>query len=91
MTRGHLAIVARIAAGAGGGYGVASLVAVAAAYGLPMSRADAASAGAMLGLLVWPPIVMACFYARSATRAWMGIILAALLLGGAAMLAGWRP
>ncbi|MBB2202313.1 DUF3649 domain-containing protein [Gluconacetobacter tumulisoli] len=92
MTRRHLAIAARTVAGVAGGYGVGSLVAIVAACWLPLSRADAATAGTLLGLLAWPPVVMACFYARSATRAWTGLLLLAVPLGGAAMQAtGWRP
>ncbi|CAP57655.1 hypothetical protein [Gluconacetobacter diazotrophicus] len=87
----RISIAARIAAGTAGGYGVAALVAVAVACWWPADRAQASVAGTLAALLAWPAIVMACFHAGSATRAWAGLGGTAIVLLAAAMGAGWRP
>ncbi|WP_367159851.1 DUF3649 domain-containing protein [Kozakia baliensis] len=90
LRRYRRSVAARVAAGVLGGYVVASLVAVLLARVLPMVRLEAVITATLLGLLVWPPIVMACFYVRSARRAWFGVLTATAALGSAALLTGWR-
>ena len=74
-----------------GGYGVAALVAIAGAWALPMDRIDAATSGTIAALLAMPVAAMGCFWARSAVRAWAGILVFAALFAGIALAGGWRP
>ena len=89
--RDRLAIASRLLAAAGGGYAVAVLVAFAGAWALPMTRADAAAAGTIAALLAMPIVAMGCFWARSAMRAWIGILAFAALFALIAAMAGWHP
>jgi hypothetical protein len=89
--RYRLDVAARLVAALAGGYGIAVLVAIAGAWALPMAKIEAAITGTILAMLALPVAAMGCFWARSAARAWAGTLLFALLFGGIAMLAGWRP
>ncbi|WP_019832140.1 DUF3649 domain-containing protein [Sphingomonas sp. PR090111-T3T-6A] len=89
--RTRLGVAARVAAALAGGYAVAALVAIALGVALPVAREEAGTAGALAGMLALPVAAMGCFWARSALRAWAGILIAAALFGGIALLAGWRP
>jgi hypothetical protein len=89
--RYRLGIALRFVAALAGGYGVAALVAIAGTWALPMARIEATIAGTMAAMLVLPIAAMGCFWARSAGRAWGGILVFALLFGGIALAAGWRP
>ena len=89
--RYRLAVASRLVAALVGGYGVAALVAIAGAWALPMRRIDAATAGLIAAMLALPMAAMGCFWARSATRAWAGILVFAALFGGIAVAGGWRP
>jgi hypothetical protein len=84
-------VAARLVAALAGSYGVAALMAIACAWALPMASIEAATVGTIAGLLALPVAAMGCFWARSAGRAWAGILLFALLFGGIALAAGWRP
>jgi hypothetical protein len=50
---------------------------------LPMSRAEAATAATMIGVLVLPALVMTVFAVRTAWRAWAWVL--GLTLAGAAL------
>jgi len=89
--RYRLDVAARLVAALAGGYGVAALVAIAAAWALPMARIDAAISGTIAALVAMPVAAMGCFWARSAARAWIGIALFATLVAAIAIAAGWRP
>lgn len=89
--RYRLAVLSRSVAAVAGGYGVSVLLAIAVAWALPLPREEAATIGTMIALLGLPIAAMACFYARTAFRAWAGLAIAALLLAGLAFAAGWRP
>ena len=89
--RYRLGVAARAAAALVGGYGVAALLAIAGAKALPMQREEAAITATMLALLAMPVAAMACFRARSAGRAWAGVLLFTALFAGIAAIAGWRP
>ncbi len=89
--RYRLDVAARCAAALAGGYGVAALVAIAGAWALPMARIEAATIGTIAAMLALPIAAMGSFWARSAARAWAGILIFAALFGGIALIAGWRP
>ena len=74
-------VVSRALAAVAGGYGLAALSAAALAVFLPLSRADATLTGTMLSFLVFAGAVVWVFAARSATRAWVGLLLPAAALG----------
>ncbi|OZI32546.1 iron uptake protein [Bordetella genomosp. 10] len=76
-------LVARIVAALFGGYGLAALTSVAAVV-LPIDRTQAVFAGMLLSFLVYTLAVVWVFAVRSATRAWVGLLVAALPLGLAA-------
>ncbi|WP_265312362.1 iron transporter [Sphingomonas lycopersici] len=89
--RYRLAVLSRSVAAVAGGYGVSVLLAVAVAWTMPLSREEASIVATMIALLGLPIVMMACFYARTAFRAWIGLAIAASLLAGLAFAAGWRP
>ena len=89
--RYRIGVAARVAAALFGGYAVAALAAIALAMALPLSREEASTVGAMMGLLALPVAAMGCFWARTAVRAWIGFLAFAALFGGIALIAGWRP
>lgn len=89
--RYRLDVTARLVAGLAGGYAVASLVAIAAAWALPIEPVEAATAGTIAALVALPIVVMGCFWARTPARAWGGTLLAAVILSGIALAGGWRP
>jgi hypothetical protein len=89
--RYRLGIASRSVAACLGGYAAASLAAILLGAALPMTPMAAAVTSTLVGILIVPVAAMACFHARSAGRAWAGILIACALFGGAALLAGWRP
>lgn len=89
--RYRIGVAARVAAAMAGGYAVGALAAIALATALPLSREEAAMVGTLAGLLALPVAAMGCFWVRSAARAWIGVLVFAAVLGGIALLAGWRP
>lgn len=88
--RRGMGIAVRAAAAIGGGYALASLVAVALALILPLGRMDAVLAGMMAGLIAYAAAAIWAFAARSALRAWIGMIGAALPLAALALLGHWQ-
>jgi hypothetical protein len=89
--RYRLGVASRIVAAGFGGYAAAALAAIMLGMTLPMTPMGAAVTATLVGLLVVPVAAMACFHARTATRAWIGILIACTLFGGTALAAGWRP
>ena len=87
----RLDVAARVIAAVVGGYGVATSVAIAGAWLLPLAPIDAATLSTITAILVIPVTVMGCFWARNAGRAWAGVLIAASLFVAAAWLGGWRP
>jgi len=77
----RLAVVSRIAAAAVGGYILASLCSITLSELLPLARADAVITGMMLSFLVYAATVIACFACRTATRAWLGVLTGAVVIG----------
>ena len=77
-------VASRIVAAVGGGYALAALLSV-AAVALPVSKPQSVLTGMLLSFLVHAAAVIWAFAARSATRAWAGLLLAAIPL----LLAAW--
>ncbi|MCD2164953.1 DUF3649 domain-containing protein [Comamonas koreensis] len=77
-------LLSRIAAAIGGGYALAAVASV-AVLALPMAKPQAVLAGTMASFLVYTGAVIWVFAVRSATRAWVGLLLAAIPL----LLAAW--
>ena len=73
--------VARYLSSGNGGYALAALCAAALALYLNTTRAEAAIAGTLTALAVYPIAVMWVFATRSAARAWGGLALASALPG----------
>jgi hypothetical protein len=84
-------VAGRTVAALGGGYLLAALLAVACAWTVPGTRIDAAAFGTIAGFLAWPVAAMGCFWARSAWRAWAGLIVFAAPVAAVALVGGWRP
>ena len=88
------ALVSRIVAALFGGYGLAALASV-AALALPLDRPQAVLTGMQASFLVYAVAVIWVFAARSALRAWSGLLIVAVPLALAAWsvqsLAGTAP
>ena len=76
-------LIARIIAALVGGYALAALSSV-AVLALPMSKPQAVLTGQLLSFLVYAGAVVWVFAVRSALKAWIGLIVAAIPLGLAA-------
>lgn len=74
-----LPLLSRIVAAIAGGYALAALTS-AAAVALPLPPAEAITTGMLLSFAVHATVVIGVFAARSARRAWAGLLLAALPL-----------
>jgi hypothetical protein len=74
LARGPL--VSRVIAAIFGGYGLASLAAV-AATALPGPPSEAVLIGMMLSFAIYTGAVIWVFAVRSAWRAWVGLLIAA--------------
>ncbi|AJP56960.1 iron uptake protein [Pandoraea vervacti] len=86
------ALVARIVAAIGGGYAVAALASV-AVLALPMSKPQAVITGELASFAIYAGAVVWVFAARSAWRAWAGLLIVAtpLALAAWAVACGWVP
>ncbi len=78
-------LVSRIVAAILGGYVLGALASV-AALALPMARPQAVMTGMLASFLFYTGAVIWVFLARSATRAWTGLIAACVPLALAATL-----
>ena len=78
----RLDVAVRALAAVGGGYAVTSLAVTALALTLPGRDVDVVLASTLTGLAVFPLATMWSFAARSALRAWAGLIVVALVCGG---------
>lgn len=79
-------VAARAVAAVAGGYALAAAVAI-AATALPGPRAEAAMIGIMLGFVAYTLAMVWAFAARSAWRAWAGLLVPAALLAAIGILA----
>jgi len=76
-------LISRIVAAVLGGYALAALGSV-AALALPMDRAQAVIAGMLASFAIYAGAVVWVFAVRSALRAWVGLLAAAVPLSLAA-------
>lgn len=81
MTRYRLMVVSRILAAMIGGYALTAAISVLLALLLPVSRAEATQASTMLSFIIYAVVVIWVFSTRTATRAWIGLLVTALPLG----------
>lgn len=88
--RYRLNVAARAAAGSIGAYAVSALFAAAMARALPLSRIEAIIPATLLAFLVFPAVTIWAFLARGPWRAWAGVALALIVLGGITWAAGPR-
>lgn len=79
--RYRLGVAVRAVAAIAGGYGLSALWATALALYLPTSKAEASLTGIMVAFVVYPCAAMWVFAARSAARAWLGLLISALVPG----------
>lgn len=79
LARFPFGVASRIVAALLGGYALAALFSVAAVR-LPMPVGEAVLTGMLASFLVYACAVIWVFAVRSATRAWAGLIVAALPL-----------
>ncbi|WP_277186934.1 DUF3649 domain-containing protein [Caballeronia sp. BR00000012568055] len=84
-----LPLISRIVAAMFGGYALAALVSVAALV-LPMEKPQAVLTGMLASFIVFACAVIWVFAVRSARRAWVGLLIAALPLSVAAWAAWLR-
>ena len=77
-----LSITSRTLAAALGGYCLGALAAMALAVTLPVARDQAVIIGIMVAFLLCSGAAIWAFSARSAWRAWAGILAPSLLLAG---------
>ena len=77
----RVSVAMRTLAAVIGGYALASLAAALLGLMLPMDRVDAVMTGTMVAMVVFPCAVMWSFAARSAARAWAGLLVPIAVLG----------
>ena len=80
------AIILRLAAALLGGYALATTMAVALAGLMPAPRADAVLAATLASFALHAVAVLWAFAARSARRAWLGLLLPTAFSAGVAWL-----
>lgn len=77
----RLGVASRAVAAILGGYAVTALATALLAVILPMVRIDAVLTATLLSFTVYTCAVLWVFAARSAFRAWVGIVFPAVILG----------
>ncbi|MDG9926621.1 MULTISPECIES: DUF3649 domain-containing protein [unclassified Pseudomonas] len=78
MAAAPMPVLSRIVAAIVGGFGFTSAVIIALPLLLPGSRVQAVLWATLGGFAVWTAAAVWVFAARSATRAWAGLVLASL-------------
>lgn len=79
--RYRLGVASRAVAAILGGYMASALVATVLALYLPTSRVEATLTGMLTAFVIYPCVVIWVFAARSARRAWQGMLLPGAVLG----------
>lgn len=74
----RLRVLSRIIAASVGGYVVISLSHMALAVSLPVDRNKAILFSMETGFITWTLLIIWTFSARTATRAWLGLLVVAL-------------
>lgn len=77
----RLAVASRALAAIVGGYVLTALAITALAIFLPMPRSEASMTATLLSFVIYTCVVLWVFATRSATRAWLGIVAPAVVLG----------
>jgi Protein of unknown function (DUF3649) len=77
----RLGVLSRCLAASLGGYALASAGSAFIGITLPGSKASAAVSGMMLGFVLYLVAVLWVFACRSARKAWLGLVVATLVLG----------
>lgn len=77
-------VAMRVVAAIVGGYAMASLAAIVCATLLPLERAEAVLTGMLLSFAVYAGVVVWIFAARTALRAWTGMLVPMAALAAAA-------
>lgn len=85
----RLAVTSRVLAAVIGGYAVSALASVCLTLWAPMARTEAVVTGMMSSFVVYLLAVIWCFACRTAWRAWLGLIVPALVLAALAGVAYW--
>lgn len=78
----RLSVASRALAAIVGGYALTALATFALALFLPLSKAEASMTATLLSFLIYTCAVLWVFATRTALRAWAGIILPMVVLGG---------
>jgi hypothetical protein len=81
-------IFSRILAAIAGGFGFTSALIIALPLLLPVSRVQGVLWSTLAGFALWTGAVIWAFAARSATRAWVGLALAAAISVALVVLSG---
>ena len=84
------ALLSRILAALLGGYGLAALASI-AALALPLDRSQAVLTGMQASFLIYAGAAIWVFAARSAARAWAGLVIVAVPLSLAAWSVQFQP
>ena len=76
----RLGVASRSVAAIVGGYVLAALVTMLLSVSLPMARAEAVMTATLLSFAIYTCAVMWVFAARSALRAWLGLLIPAAVI-----------
>lgn len=79
-------IGSRVVAAALGGYALSAATAACLALVLPMARSEAVLTGTMVSFVVYVCAVLWVFAASSARRAWLGLVVPVVVLGGTVLI-----
>lgn len=91
LTSYQWSVVSRVVAAIGGGYLLASLMSIVVVRAMPLPHATAVMTGMLLSFLFYACAALWVFAARSARAAWLGLIIAAVLLSLLAWMLGPAP
>jgi hypothetical protein len=82
-----ISLAFRIAAAVLGGYAFAAAASIWLSYVLPAARADATLTGLLVSFALFAAAIVWAFAARTARRAWLGLLAPTFLFAGLAWLA----
>lgn len=88
-TQYRLGVAARAIGAIFGGYAFSALLTASLSLTLPLSRPEAVQTATMLSFAAYALAVMWMFAARTARRAWIGLLAASALAGAGVLLAPW--
>lgn len=87
MRPDRISLVFRIAATVLGGYALAAAASIWLSYVVPMARAEATLTGLLISFALFAAAVVWAFAARTARRAWIGLLAPTVLFAGLAWIA----